>query len=350
MNLNLPMVEYFGCTPSGERVDQIILDNGSVVCKVITFGAAIRTLCVPDRNGRAVDVVLGYDTLGEYETQGGYLGATVGRYANRISGSRFSIRDKSYTLYPNDGENHLHGGKIGYSHRVWRIDSVAENSVRLSLDSYDGEEGYPANLKAYVTYSLRENALIVNHEAIADGDTICNLINHSYFNLSGHDSGVVDEQKIRICAQSFTPTDAACIPTGDILSVEGTPMDLRSLTEFRDCFNSAFQQLRQARGADHNFVVCGDMGELRLAAEAQSMRTGISMRVYTTLPGLQLYTANFIEPGTKGKNGCHYGPHHAFCLETQYFPDSPNQPSFPSALLRTNQWYNHTTEYLFARM
>lgn len=338
----------FGTTPAGEPVEQLWLRNGGLSCTILTLGATLQSLQVPDRAGRPVDVVLGYDTLEEYLTQDGYLGAVVGRYANRIAKGRFTLNGKEYPLAVNNGPNHLHGGLVGFSHRVWTVEELTEEKAVLSLDSPDGEEGYPGHLKIRVTYTLAQGALTLRYEGKSDGDTVCNLTNHSYFNLSGQGSGSVLDQEVALFARRYTPADETSIPTGELADVAGTPMDLRKATAIGEHIDDPFVQLTQARGYDHNYVIDGTPGELRPAAWARSPRTGIVMRLETTLPGVQLYTANFIDEGRKGKGGALYGPRHAFCLETQFFPDTPNQPQFPSAVLRAGEKYDHTARFSFS--
>lgn len=337
----------FGITKSGEEVQELTLDNGVLEVKVITFGATIRTLTVPGREG-PTDVVLGYDTLAEYEENGGFFGAVVGRYANRIAGGRFALNGREYILAQNDGSNHLHGGNVGYSHRVWTMEETAPDKVVLALDSPDGEEGYPGHLQAKVTYSLDGNTLTIHYQAVSDQDTPCSLTNHSYFNLSGHGSGNVLDQEIQLCCSSYTPADAASIPLGTVESVEGTPMDLRSFIPIVAHIDEPFQQLVWGHGYDHNFVVDGQPGAMRPAAAARSRATGIMMETETDSPGVQLYTANFVEDGRKGKGGAVYGFRHGFCLETQHFPDTPNQAAFPSAILKAGKRYDQTTSFRFS--
>lgn len=336
----------FGVTKNGEEVRELSLDNGVLSCGIITFGAALRTLTVPGKNG-PVDVVLGYDTLAEYENNGGFFGAVVGRYANRIAKGRFSLNGRDYTLALNDGPNHLHGGDVGYSHRVWTVEEAGADRAVLTLDSPDGEEGYPGHLRAKVTYSLEGDALSIHYEAVSDKDTPCNLTNHSYFNLSGQGSGNVLDQKIQLFCSAYTPADGTSIPLGAVDPVEGTPMDLRAPTPIGAHIDEPFQQLEWGRGYDHNFVVDGQPGVMRPAARAYSGATGVAMEVETTSPGMQFYTANFVEDGRKGKGGAVYGFRHGFCLETQHFPDSPNRPDFPSATLKAGEKYDQTTRFRF---
>ena len=339
-------IQSFGRTPEGKTVSAVTPDNGILSCRVLTYGAALQALYVPDRNGAPVDVVLGYDTLEAYMANDGYLGATVGRFANRIANGRFSLNGKEYVLTANDGANHLHGGRVGFSHRVWALDCCTPDSVTLSLKSPEGEEGYPGTLFASVTYALRGNALTIGYHAVSDADTPCSLTNHSYFNLSGHDSGPVLDQKIQMFAQYYTPTDPESIPLGTIAPVEDTPMDLRKLVRIGAHIGDGFPQLVQGRGYDHNYVVDGAVNTLRPAARACSDVSGIAMQVNTTQPGVQFYTANCLSD-RRGKGGCAYGPRHAFCLETQHFPNSPNQPEFPCAILSRNEAYRHLVEFVF---
>lgn len=343
-----PAPHPFGVTSGGKPVEVLTLDNGILSCRILTFGAALQSLFVPDRAGRRVDVVLGYETLEEYQTWDGYFGAVVGRYANRIASGRFSLHGQTYSLACNNGPNHLHGGLVGFSHRVWTLEELSDSRAVLCLDSPDGEEGYPGHLQVKLTYQLIGNALELRYESVTDRDTPCSLTNHSYFNLASHDSGPVLDQELCLFAQAYTPADETSIPTGAIQPVEGTPMDLRALTPIRANIAVPFSQLVQAKGFDHNYVVDGRPGTLRPAARAYASKSGIVMDVDTTLPGIQLYTANYVEEGRPGKNGAHYGPRHAFCLETQFFPDSPNHPAFPSCVLKAEERREDVTRYIFS--
>lgn len=346
--MNEPKRRLFGTTPTGEPVELLTLECGKLSCSILTFGAAIQSLIVPDRAGDRVDVALGYDTLEEYMTQGGYLGAVVGRYGNRIAKGRFTLHDKEYTLaVNNNGVNHLHGGNVGFSHRVWKVEELTGSRAVLSLDSPDGEEGYPGHLTARITYTLTEEGLELHYEAVTDRDTPCNLTNHNYFNLSGHASGSAMDQVVTIFAQKYIPTDATSIPLGEMAPVEGTPMDFRTPRAIGERVEEPFLQLQQAKGYDHSYVIDGQQGTLRPAAMAFSAKTGIHMTAETTLPGMQFYSANYLTE-RKGKGGALYAPHHAFCLETQFFPDSPNQPAFPSAILKAGERFDHTTRFLFS--
>lgn len=336
----------FGVTAEGEPVERLELKHGALSCAILTFGATLNSLCVPGRDGKPVDVVLGYDTLEEYMTQDAYLGAVVGRFANRIAKGRFSLNGKEYALAVNNGPNHLHGGLKGFSYRVWTVEELTADKAVLTLDSPDGEEGYPGHLTVRVTYTLTEEGLTLRYEAETDADTPLNLTNHAYFNLSGHGAGEVGGHVATIFAHQYIPTDDTSIPLGQPADVAGTPMDFTVPTPLGERVDDDFDQLTQARGYDHSYVVDGEMGVLRPAAEVVSPKTGIKLTVKTTLPGVQLYTANYLTDRA-GKDGARYAPRYAFCLETQFFPDSPNQPAFPSAILRAGEKFDHTTCFFF---
>lgn len=345
-----PLVSNFGSLPSGEVIHSIALKNDYLSCEVITFGATLRTLFVRDRDGKPVDVVLGYDNLDQYLHEQGYFGATVGRVANRIAGGCFHLNGTAYSLPINDGNNHHHGGPVGFSHRVWSIKEVNPTSVTLTLNSYDTEQGYPGSMKVTAEYILKDNTLVIHHTAVSDADTLCSLTNHSYFNLSGHDTGSAMDQHILLFAHEYTPSDAQGIPLGTLEAVDGTPMDLREMLPIHAKMNEPFQQLKQAGGYDHNFVINGIPDILRPAAIAESDLTGITMQVDTTMPGIHFYTANYIENGRIGKGGCTYGPRHAFCLETQYYPDAIHHPAFPSPILNAGKMYDHQTVFTFTTL
>lgn len=340
---------FFGRTGTGVEVECLPLDNGLLSCEVITFGAALRALWVPDRFGEKRDVLLGYDTLEEYERRPAYLGAVVGRVANRIAGGRFTMAGETYELARNDPPNHLHGGAVGFSHRVWSVAEHTPERAVLTLTSPDGEEGYPGTLQVRLTYELRGSSLTMRYQAETDQATPCNLTGHAYFNLSGHGGGSVEEQLLEICAARYTPSDPSNIPTGEISPVDGTPMDFRVLHPIGRRIREPFDQLIQARGYDHNYVLDGAADTLRKAARAYAPASGITMDVATTLPGMHFYTANFLDEGLCGKEGVLYGPRHAFCLETQFFPDAVNQPAFPSVILEPGCVYDHRTVFSFSR-
>lgn len=339
----------FGVMPDGTAVQLYTLRGGALSCNVITFGGSLQSLRVPDRTGTPVDVLLGFDTLEPYLTHGKSLGALVGRYANRIGGARFTLNGKTYSLAANNnGVNHLHGGLVGYNKRVWTAEAATDSSLTLSLFSPDGEEGYPGDLTVRVTYTLTEEGLTIAYRAECGGDTVCNLTNHAYFNLSGHGSGPVLDQSIQLLADRYTPTDPLSIPTGEIASVEGTPMDLRQPAPIGARIGEDFPQLLQAGGYDHNWIPNGEPGTLRPIARAFSPVTGISMEVLSTLPGVQFYTGNYLKGCPAGKGGAPYDNRWGFCLETQFYPDSPNHGNFPSCVLRPGEVFDHTAAFRFS--
>ena len=334
--------------PDGTLVKLLTLRDGACACEVLTYGGAVRSLTVPARDGTPVDVVLGFDTLEDYRAQSKYIGALVGRYANRIGGAKFSLNGTQYPLSANNGVNALHGGPTGFHAQVWAVEALNENSATLVLTSPDLHEGYPGALEVRVTYTLKDGALALDYWAKSDKDTVCNLTNHSYFNLSGHNSGSVESQYIRLCASRYTPTLPDSIPTGELAPVEGTVMDLRRAQPIGACIDEPFEQLVFAGGWDHNWAVDGWDGGLRPAAWAWSPVTGIALEAFTTLPGIQFYSGNYLDGCPAGKGGAPYAKRWGFCLETQYFPDSPNRPGFPSCVLRAGEEYRSTTVYRFS--
>lgn len=345
--VNCGNIRPFGITADGQMVEQIRLSNGLLHCEILTLGATLRSLEVPNRAGDMVDVVLGYDRPEAYMGYGGYMGATVGRYANRIARGWFMLNGEVYTLNTNMGGHHLHGGQRGFSHRVWQVDACSENAVTFRLNSPHMEEGYPGNMTVTVQYRLEGSSLAICYGAISDRDTVCSLTNHSYFNLAGHNSGPVMAQQVQLYSQCYTPTNEENIPLGIREPVENTPMDLRVPGPIDTPQRRVYAPLLRCGGFDHSYVIDGPMGTLRPAARAYSPATGIGMEVETTMPGVQFYTGNFIYPKTVGKGGCIYGPWHGFCLETQFFPDAPNQPDFPSPVLKAGEKYDHTTVFRF---
>lgn len=334
--------------PDGTPVEELTLRSGALTCKVITYGGAVRSLMVPDRDGKPVDVVLGFDTLEDYRKQDKYIGALVGRYANRIGGARFTLNGVEYTLAANDGPNSLHGGNVGFDKQVWTVEELRENAVTLSLVSPDMQEGYPGTLSVRVAYTLSDGALSIGYWGKSDRDTVFNPTNHSYFNLSGHGGGAITGHYIKLYASRYTPAAAGLIPTGELAPVEGTPLDLRRSQPVGEHIDDEFAQLAMGGGYDHNWAIDGWDGTLRPAARAWSPDTGICMEASTTLPGIQLYTGNFVEGCPAGKGGAVYGNRRAFCLETQFYPDTPNHPGFPSCVCRAGEEYHSTTVYSFS--
>jgi aldose 1-epimerase len=339
----------FGKTEDGQPVDLYILTNKNGMESAITnYGGTVVSLIVPDRNGKREDVVLGYDNLAGYATGKAYIGATVGRYANRIAHATFTLDSTTYTLAKNDGDNHLHGG---FNKRVWTakdVSSSAGQALELTYLSKDGEEGFPGTLPVKVVYTLTDqNELKIDYSATTDKDTILNLTNHAYFNLAGQGNGDILQQQIMIRADKFTPIDATSIPTGELRSVKGTPFDFTNSIAIGVRIDQDDQQLKLGRGYDHNWVLNnGTPGSLFLAAQAYDPHSGRVLEVLTTEPGIQLYTGNFLD-GIHGKDGKVYNRRYAFCLETQHFPDSPNHPNFPSAELKPGQHFQSTTVYKF---
>ena len=331
----------------GRDTYSYILDNGTVSAEILGYGGIIKSLTVPDRNGNKVDVVLGRDTLEDYFNNDGYLGALIGRHANRIALGKFAINGTEYNVGINEGRNSLHGGVKGFDKKEWSAvpSDGEEPRLMMAITSEDGEEGFPGRLAVVVTYTLtKDNALKINYRAYSDKDTVVNMTNHSYFNLAGHASGTIDDQVLQINSSFYTPNDDECMPTGEVLSVSGTPFDFRVPKPIGQDIDADFEQVEMFGGFDHNFAITGH--GYRLAAVASCEETGITMEVYTDKPGMQLYTSNGLKEGTY-KNGAHYGKHQAFCLETQYFPNSMAHSQFPSPILKAGEEYNYTTEYRF---
>ena len=341
-------ITSFGKTSRGESVSLITLRSGDLACGILTYGGAVAFLDVPNRDGAPVDVVLGFDTIEDYEKQDKYIGALIGRFANRIAKGRFSLNGQDYQLACNDGNNHLHGGVRGFDKRVWQVERVVNGELVLVLHSPDGEEGYPGDLDVRVTYTLKDNALAIHYEARSSKDTLCNLTNHTYFNLGGHGSGNVLDQTIQLFADRYTPADQESLPVGTVLPVEGTPMDLRTPTPIGKSIDAAFDQLQWAGGYDHNWVVNGQSGVRRPAAKAYCAESGIGLEVCTTLPGIQFYTGNYLGDCPTGKGGVPYGYRWGFCLESQFFPNAMACPAFQAPILRRGECYDHTTVFRFS--
>ena len=318
----------------------ICLGEGDVQVELLPFGAAVRAIRVPDRQGRATDICLGYDRVEDYRDRDACFGGTIGRCANRIGGAAFTLDGRTFRLTANEGANQLHGGVVGFHKKLWRF-TCAPGAVTFALDSPDGEEGFPGNVHAEVTYALSGDTLTVDYRAVSDADTVVNLTNHAYFNLAGHDGGPVSDHTLTVRAEAYTPAGAGNVPTGEIAPVAGTPLDLRSGAVLGDRLGEAF--LAASRGYDHNYVL--DRGGAP-AAELWCPRTGIGLELSTSLPGMQLYTAGFLTERT-GKSGAVYSPGHAVCLEPQFFPDAVNHANFPSPVLRAGAEYRQTIRYRF---
>jgi len=342
----------FGRTPERAAVEGFTLTNAhGVELQVITYGAIIVSLRVPDRTGQLDDVVLGYDSLAGYRRDTPYFGAIVGRYGNRIAKGRFTLDGKTYRLATNDGPNHLHGGVKGLDKVVWQAEPFRNDSgvgVVFTHTSPDGDEGYPGTLAARVTYTLTDrDELIVDYHATTDKATPVNLTQHSYFNLAGDGRRDILGHELWVNADSFTPVDSTLIPTGEIASVEGTPFDFRTPAAIGARISADHAQLRVGGGYDHNFVLRQEDAAIGRAARVIEPTTGRTLDIYTTEPGLQFYSGNFLDGSITGKGGQVYRRRYGFCLETQHFPDSPNKPQFPSTILRPGQEYRSRTVFVF---
>ncbi|MCB1099408.1 MAG: galactose mutarotase [Verrucomicrobiae bacterium] len=342
----------FGKTKDGQAVELYTLKNANgLSADIMTYGGTVVSLNVPDKAGKMADVVLGFDTLAEYEEKSPYFGCITGRYTNRIAKGKFTLEGEEYTLAVNNDVNHLHGGLKGFDKHVWKA-SAEETShgpaVTFKHTSPDGDEGYPGTLSMEVTYALtNDNALRIDYKATTDKATVINLTNHSYFNLGGEGNGTILDHEVTLFADMFTPTDATAIPIGELASVEGTPFDFRKSTPIGQRIDAADTQIKYGQGYDHNFVVNGKPGTLRPTAIVHDPKSGRVMEISTTEPGVQLYTGNFLD-GLAGKGGKTYVRRGALCLETQHFPDSPNQVTFPSVVLRPGATYTHTTVHKFS--
>lgn len=343
--------ETFGTTSAGEEVGVFTLSNdrGAVV-RILELGGIVQQVRVPDRRGVMADVVLGFDTLAEYEVNPPYFGCATGRVANRIANGRFELDGETIQLDINAPPNHIHGGEVGFHRRIWRgeVETVPVGAaVRLRYTSTDGEDGYPGEVSCEILYTLtRASGLRIDYLAHTDKATPINLTNHSYFNLAAHDQGSILDHVIRIKAATYTERDATGVPTGNILSVAETPLDLRQSS----VVGARIDELKDAGGYDHNYVLDQWDGEtLRFIAEVIEPVFGRRMEVHTTQPGVQFYTGNFLN-GLAGKEGVGYNRHSGLCLETQHFPDSVNHPDFPSTILRPGEIWRHTTEYRFTTL
>lgn len=332
-----------------EVILHTIKNKGGLVAQITNFGAILVSLNVPDRKGNIADIVQGYDTALEYiNGNGPYMGAVCGRCANRIEKGHFNLSGKNYSLAVNNGPNHLHGGVTGFSKVVWDVINLSSSSVKLQYFSKDGEENYPGNLTVVVTYSVTDdNELRIDYHAETDKTTVVNLASHSYFNLAGEGSGSILNQELMINGAFFTPVDETSIPTGEIKSVRGTPMDFMQSKKIGADIDKVDEQLKFGAGYDHNWVLNHRTGVLGLAAVAHDPESGRLMEIFTTQPGVQLYSANWVN-GERGKGGKKYENRWAFCLETQSFPDSINKPHFPSVILNPGEVYKHSVVHKFS--
>lgn len=338
----------------GEQVERFILANTSGLgITVLTYGGVIQSILVPGRDGRLVNVALGFTNIDDYVNLSPYFGCITGRYANRIANAEFTLEGETYQLPANDGPNTLHGGERGFDKRVWTASNVTDTSISLSYTSPDGEEGFPGTLETTVTYTLTDdNAIQIDYEATTDAPTVVNLTNHTYFNLNGDGVGSILDHELQLDASNYTPVDDTLIPTGEIAPVAGTPFDFTEAKPIgQDIRNYAYDQMALGRGYDHNYVIdrdSPDNHELIPIGRVMSPNTGIVLEVETTEPGVQLYTGNFLDGTFAGAAGQAYRQGDGFCLETQHYPDSPNQPDFPSTVLLPGDTYTSTTLYRFS--
>ncbi|MEU9557284.1 aldose epimerase family protein [Streptomyces fumanus] len=347
-----PVKELFGTLADGTKVHRWSLENGGTRMKVLSYGGVVQSLEIPDRRGRYANVSLGFDNLDDYVARSPHFGALIGRYGNRIAKGRFTLDGTTYQLSVNDGENSLHGGALGFDYRVWDVEPFTKGSdvgLVLRYVSVDGEMGYPGTLKTKVTYTLtRSGDWRIDYEATTDKATVVNLTSHVYWNLAGEGSGTIEDHELSIAASRFTPTDAGLIPTGELARVGGTPFDFRRAKPIGRDIRDGHPQLVTAKGFDHNWVL--DKGITARPEQIATLRdpsSGRRLRIATDQPGLQFYSGNFLDGTLTGTGGRLYRQGDALCLETQHFPDSPNQPSFPSTVLRPGEVYRTTTIHSF---
>lgn len=342
----------FGKTSKGEEATLFTITNSNGMKVSLTnYGANVVSIIVPDKNGNYTDVALGFENIAGYEENGPGFGSFIGRHANRIGGAKFELNGKVYELDKNDGENNLHSGFLGYNKVMYDAEYYEDGdiiSVEFSRLSPHMEQGFPGNLDVSVTYSLTEdNELVIEYHAVSDKDTIVNFTNHSYFNLSGHDSGSILDHKVWIKANQFTPTDDGLIPTGELRDVSGTPMDFRTIKRIGQDIDADYEPLKLAGGYDHNYVLDISGAEVEKVAELIDDRSGRVMEVFTDLPGMQFYSGNFMQPVNNSKDGAVYQKRYGVCFETQYFPNSCNIPSFPSCVLKAGKEFDSVTIYKF---
>lgn len=346
------MKELFGKLADGTEIHRWSLENGGTRLKVLSYGGIVQSLEIPDREGGYANVCLGFDTVEDYVASSPYFGALIGRYGNRVDKGRFTLDGTSYQLSVNDGENSLHGGVEGFDKRVWDVEPFTKGpdvGLYLYCTSVDGEMGYPGTLKTKVTYTLTQQGdWRIDYEATTDKTTVVNLTSHVYWNLAGEGSGSINDHEVEIAASRYTPVDSGLIPTGEPAEVAGTPFDFRRTKTVGEDLRVAHQQLLYAKGFDHNWVLDkGVTGNPEHVATLKDPSSGRTLKIATTEPGLQFYSGNFLDGTLVGSGGTIYRQGDALCLETQHYPDSPNQPSFPSTVLRPGQTYRTTTVHSF---
>ncbi|MFE7972907.1 aldose epimerase family protein [Streptomyces shenzhenensis] len=347
-----PVKELFGTLADGTKVHRWSLENGGTRLKVLSYGGIVQSLEIPDRHGRHTNVSLGYDNLAAYVAGTTFFGATIGRYGNRIAKGRFTLDGRAHQLSVNDGENSLHGGARGFDTRVWDVEGFTAGpdvGLHLYYTSVDGEMGYPGTLRTKVTFTLtRHGDWRIGYEATTDRPTVVNLTNHTYYNLAGEGSGGIHDHELTLRAARYTPTDAGLIPTGELARVAGTPFDFRRAKAVGRDIRAGHPQLVTAKGFDHNFVLDkGVTARPEHIATLRDPRSGRTLKIATDQPGVQFYSGNFLDGSLVGTSGRTYRQGDGLCLETQHFPDSPNQPSFPSTVLRPGQTYRTTTIHSF---
>ncbi|OIK02479.1 galactose mutarotase [Streptomyces sp. MUSC 14] len=348
-----PVKEYFGTLADGTKVYRWSLENGGTRLKVLSYGGIIQSLEIPDRHGRYANVSLGYDNLDAYVKGTTFFGATIGRYGNRIAKGQFTLDGKKYQLSVNDGVNSLHGGAKGFNTKVWDIEPFTDGSdvgLHLYYTSVDGEMGYPGTLRTKVTFTLtRHGDWRIDYEATTDRPTVVNLTNHTYYNLAGEGSGSIYDHELRLAAGRFTPTDSGLIPTGELAKVKGTPFDFTRPKPIGRDIRTGHPQLVTAKGYDHNFVL--DKGVTARPEHVVTLRdpgSGRTLKIFTDQPGVQFYSGNFLDGTLVGPSGHTYRQGDGLALETQHFPDSPNEPAFPSTVLRPGRTYRTTTIHTFS--
>ena len=340
-------VKNFGKTQNGTDTFLYTLNNGKLEVSVTDYGATLVSVKTADTKNQIIDIILGYDTVTKYENDDKYIGATIGRCSNRIKDGIIIINEKKFQLSQNEGQNTLHGGFKGFNKKVWTTD-FKKNSIKFTYVSPAGEEGFPNELKTEVSYSLNETALEIHYKAISNGDTVCALTNHSYFNLDGYKSGNILDHQVQIFADYFTRNNEQALPTGEILSVEKTPMDFRKFKPLRQDIYSNYEQVKFAKGFDNNWIINNyDRKNIIPAAKAFSKESGITLEVLTNLPGIQLYSGNFLDGAQNGKENFPIKNHSGFCLECQYFPNAFANKDFPQPVLKEGEVYDKTIIYNF---
>jgi len=341
------MNKQFWGNADNKDVYLISLSDGNLKARITNYGGAVVSLLVPDKSGEWIDVVMGFDTLAEYIDQKYYVGVIIGRCANRIKNARFVIDGQEFLLDKNEGENHLHGGRKGFWNVVWDIEAYGSDYVVLRYRSPDGDGGYPGNLDCTVEYRLADNQLKICYEGISDKDTIMNLTNHSYFNLIGHNNGTIEDHIVSIAADKLTEIDKECSSTGNILSVENTPFDLRNPIRIREVLSKKHEQLEYGSGLNHNYILNDHQNPSMPVAELFSTISGIGMKIFTDMEGIHFYTGNYLDGTLRGKNGAAYPRCTGLCFETQHFPNAININSFPSPVIRKGEEKKSMTTFLF---